>query len=519
MSKSSKQSRAKINRRMVLRGAAGFTLALPLLPSLLEKNADAATPWAKRFVAFGTNHGGIWQSQMYPNDGVLTQTADYAGRQVRRGNLPLDVSNGIASISPVLSGDSTVLTNTIAQKMNVLRGLDVTFYLAHNRGGHLGNYAENDGNGGDGGTVGGMPRPTIDQIMAWSDSFYPDLSGILERSLVIGNNGMSANWSQPSTKSGSIQNISPEDNSLVLFNKIFVPDADPTETRPPIVDRVIEDYRRLRDSNRRLSAEDRRRLNDHLDRLDELQRKLNVLISCGDIPTPTSSSVDERQNYSAYVIDPDAQRRFWQLHNDVIAAAFACETCRIASMLVGDHFSTYPGDWHQEVAHTANADAAQHAILADANQRFFEGAYLDLVSKLDAIDNANGGTVLDDSLVMWTQESGASTHDPIELPVVTAGSADGFFTTGNYCDYRDLSRPARVADQGNFVDTHIGLIYNQWLGNVLQSMGIPPSEYEDGQNGGYGVMQLSTETWYGGYNQYNSADIAAMSDFLPFIKA
>ena len=60
--------------------------------------------------------------------------------------------------------------------MNVLCGLDVPFYIAHNTGLHLGNYARNDGNGGDGKAVQAFPRPTIDQIMAWSPSFYPDLS-------------------------------------------------------------------------------------------------------------------------------------------------------------------------------------------------------------------------------------------------------------------------------------------------------------------------------------------------------
>ena len=62
--------------------------------------------------------------------------------------------------------------------MNVLWGLDVPFYIAHNTGLHLGNYARNDGNGGDGKAVQAFPRPTIDQIMAWSPSFYPTCRGI-----------------------------------------------------------------------------------------------------------------------------------------------------------------------------------------------------------------------------------------------------------------------------------------------------------------------------------------------------
>jgi hypothetical protein len=503
---------------MFLRGAAGFTLAIPFLPSLLDRRVASAGPLGitKRFVALGTDHGGIWQSSMYPSDDSLTSTASYAGHQIRRGALALDVADGIAQLSPVLSASSTLFTPALAQKMNLLRGLDVTFYLAHHRGGHLGNYAENDGNGTDGGMLQLAPRATIDQVMAWSPTFYADLTTIKERALVVGGQGMSAAWSSPSSKSGEIQNISPENDSLALFNKIFVPPQDVGELRPQIVDLVLEDYKRLRNANVRLSQADRQRLDDHLDRVDELQRKLGVKVSCGDVQPPTQSSTDE-WNSSSYGIDPEANKRFWQLHNDVIAAAFACDTCRVVAMRVGDNFSTFAGDWHQDVAHQAAIpDGEKQAIIAAAHQRFFEDVYLDLVAKLDGIADFEG-TVLDSTLVQWTQEAGCVTHDPIELPVVTAGGAGGFLTTGQYADYRNLQRPAHEPGPDNAVTSHVGLAYNQWLGTALQAMGVPKSEYEDGEHGGYGHVQLSTETWYAGYEKYPSSVISAMGDVLPFL--
>ena len=503
------------NRRTVLRGAAGFTLALPFLPSLAEKDAQAGPNDApRRFVALGTEHGGIWQEHMHPVDGVLTDQQQYGGHTVRRGDLSLNVANGIASLSPVLSADSGVLTPEIAAKMNVIRGLDVTFYLGHHRGGHLGNFAENDGNGMDGPLL--APRPTLDQLMAWSDNFYPDLTTILERSIVIGGHGMSADFSNPSTRSGPIQNITPENSSLTLFNKIFVPQEDPTEVRPPIVDRVLEDYRRLRQSNKRLSAEDRRRLDDHVERVAELQRKLNVALSCQDIDVPTVSS--DSLYSSGYGQDIDLQGQFWSLMNDVIVAAFACDTCRIVSARVADRFSTFAGDWHQDVAHQANVDAGQQQIIADGHQQFFEHVFMDLVSKLEGLDDGLGNTALDSTLVQWTQESGVVTHDPIEMSVITAGGACGWFNTGQYVDYRDLNKPSAVAGQDGMVNSHIGLVYNQWLGNVAMAMGLDPSEYESGSYGGYGEVLLSNETWYGGYQQYDQ-QLTVMSEALPFLRA
>lgn len=503
------------NRRMFLRGAAGFVLAVPFLSSLAKKEVKAAPGDRKRFVALATNHGGIWQANMYPNEATLTQSMQYAGRPVRRGALSLEVANGVASLSPVLSADSSVLTSALAAKMNVLRGLDVSFYLAHHRGGHLGNFAENDGNGSDAQMM--TRRPTIDQILAWSDTFYADLATIKERSLVVGSNGMSAFYTSPIDQSGEIQNLAPENDSLVLFNKIFVPEEDPATVRPLVVDRVLENYKRLRNGSRRLSNEDKQRLDDHLERLDELQRKLNVEVSCGEITPPSESSID--QYSSTFGVDPSAQRRFWQLQNDVIAAAFACDTSRIATMFVGDHFSSYAGDWHQDIAHQAQFPAGeQQQTIAAAHREFFGSVFLDLIAKLDAIPDGEG-TVLDGTLVQWTQEAGCMTHDPIELPVVTAGGAGAFFTTGNYADYRNLNKPAHQSSGDSAVSSHTGLLYNQWLGNVLQAMGLSPSEFESPDHGGYGEVKLGTETWYAGYQKYENAELAVMSEILPFIKA
>jgi hypothetical protein len=315
-----------------------------------------------------------------------------------------------------------------------------------------------------------------------------------------------------------VQNLSPENDSLLLFNKIFVPEEDPTETRPPIVDRVLEDYQRLRNGNRRLSSDDRRRLDEHLERLDELQRKLEVDVSCGDVQPPTSSSTDEWAS-SSYGIDPSAHARFWQLHNDVIAAAFACDTSRIATLFVTDIFSSFAGDWHQDIAHQAQFPSGeQQNVIREAHQRFFQDVFLDLVAKLDAIDDGDG-TVLDHSLVQWTQESGCLTHDPIELPVVTAGSAGGFFTTGNYADYRNLSRPGHTSGPDNAVSSHTGLLYNQWLGNVLQAMGLDPSDYSVNGEAGYGLVKIATEGWYAGFEKYGNAELAGMDDILPFLQA
>ncbi len=509
----------KISRRHLLRGAAGFTLALPFLPSLQDREALAgAPPYAKNpfFVSFGTEHGGLWGANMFPADAALTEKATYAGHEIRRGNLALVKQDAKVGVSPVISAASDRLTPALLAKMNVMRGIDIPFYIAHNTGGHLGNYARNDGNGSDGQYVQAFPRPTIDQVMAWSSSFYPDLSAVLLRSMAIAGGSMSYGWSSPGTKSGTIDRLNTEQSSLALFNKIFVPPADPSAQRPLIVDRVIEDYKHLRNGNLRLSANDRQRLDDHMDRLAELQRKLNVTVSCGGIMSPTKDS-EALVSESDYGINPGKQREFYQLMNDVIVAAFVCGTSRIAAIRADSIFSAYSGDWHQEIAHHAHRPSGdEQKTLAGANQFFFEEVFLDLAGKLDAVDTGNGITLLDNTLMAWSQESGAYTHDNQSMPMVTAGSAAGFFKTGNYADYRNLGT---VMDDGGYEGsvevTHAGLSHNQWLGSALQAMGVPPSEFEQDGVGGYGYHYVGKDQ----ASKYSSKVFESMSDIMPFLKA
>lgn len=517
-------------RRQVLHGLGGFTLALPFLPSLLKPSeARAATPApVKRFVAFATQHGGIWASKMYPADATLTDSLSYAGRTVRRGNLALATSGSTAQLSPVLAGSSTLLTAKLAAKMNILRGLDTSFYIGHHTGGHLGNYARNDGNGSDGVTMQSYSTPTIDQLMAWSPSFYGSLSSNLMRTMVVGSR-ISYNWSNPQSRSGAIQEIAGTTDALALFNKIFVAPTGPAAPDPnaplrPIADRVLADYNRLRNSNTRLSANDRTRLDDHVQRISELQRRLQALpagAQCGNVHKLTTDTNSIR-NQSSYQITPSLMMQVYQAFNDVIVAAFMCDSSRIAVANIDEDFSSYVGDWHQDVAHHAvDPDGAKQGVISAAHQATFAGVFLDLCNKLD-VDDGSGATYLDSALVMWSHESGEVTHAGQGMPVITAGSAGGFFKTGNYCDYRN---PALVIDSGGDPGSKMtaGLLRQQLLGTILQSMGLGKSEYEQNGLGGYpGAIKFIGSNFYGGTSGttlYPDVVWNAAGDLLPFLKA
>jgi len=209
--------------------------------------------------------------------------------------------------------------------------------------------------------------------------------------------------------------------------------------------------------------------------------------------------------------------------NDIIVAAFACGTSRIATLSTGDasteySFSDYTGDWHGDIAHGAFDEGATQAdrndkekLLVAAGRTFFEGVFLDLASKLDAVDVGDGTTLLDNSLLQWTQEAGSETHTQIEMAVVTAGSAGKFFQIGNYLDYRQ-----KVVTSQNGKPSP-GILYNQYLGNVLQAMGLAPTEFNVDGNGGYGRLHMGDASWYPRYKAYKDSAVKALNDLLPYL--
>lgn len=486
-----------LSRRQLLRGAGGAALALPLLPSLLPRSAWAQeAPRLPCFAAFATHHGGVLGPSMYPPDETLEAAELYAGRRLHVGALVPEDDGSDAVLSEVLRAPAHRLTPAMAARLAVLRGLDIPWYIAHHTGGHLGNFARNDGNGGEGLAMQDHPTPTIDQVMAWSPRFYPDVSGVVERSMVVGAGRLSHDFARPSARSGPIQERYATTSSADLFRRLFRPAEAFGRTSPLLVDRVLGHYRELRGAAG-LSADDARRLDEHVERLHDIERRISMEIPC----SPAEPALDTLSLHASetYFRDPEAQALSWSLMNDIVVAAMACGVSRIATLHVADTFSDFAGDWHQDIAHQAYlpGSAAQAAIVA-AHQRFFSGVFLDLVEKLAATELAAGDTLLDRALVVWSQESGQYTHDSTSMPVVTAGEAAGAWQSGLYADYRnrELDIPFGEDDgSGDFPVDHPGLGWNQYLGSVLQAMGLDPSEYETEGTGGYGPWMTNRDNY------------------------
>ncbi len=522
-----------LDRRHVLRAASGFTLALPYLPSLLPRalaQGDPLLKAPKRFIAFTTGHGGVALSNMFPADATLTggSTTMFPGHDARWGKLVRKVDGTNASVSPAIGGKVAAFSDRIVSKMNVIRGLDVAFYLGHNTGGHLGNFARNNSEDfNDITKVIGLPyMPTIDQLMAWSPAFYPNIAAIKERTIsnTTGYRGLSFMWSNPSARTGDIKEVSGHPSAYQWFDRLFggtKPATNPQ--RKPIVDLVLEDYKRTRDTHPRLSTVDKQRMSDHMDRIGELQRRLSVVVnvSCNDVQKPAENNWIPKYEGSSLAVSVP----YYRIFSDVMAAALICGATRIATVAIDKLFYDFAGaSWHQDVAHMSQESATAQMQMLASQRAQFENVVLDLANRLD-VEETPGVTVLDNSLIQWTQECGSFTHDSDSIPVVTIGGAAGFFKTGNYLDLRtqNVKGQFKTWIKINGVDTYVspagrfsGITYNRWLANALLAMGIPKTEWEIAGQPGYGspFMDNDYKTKYG---TNLAAIIAAGSQPLPGI--
>ncbi|HTU57871.1 MAG TPA: hypothetical protein VMF89_05545, partial [Polyangiales bacterium] len=95
-----------LTRRQFLVGTAGFSLALPVLPSLLVSTAYGADPQfvrRPRLYWLTTNHGAAFESNFFPSVAALDRShALFADHNVRAGTLSATVERGRAVLSPVL---------------------------------------------------------------------------------------------------------------------------------------------------------------------------------------------------------------------------------------------------------------------------------------------------------------------------------------------------------------------------------------------------------------------------------
>lgn len=438
----------KLNRRAVLRGACGVSIALPWLDAMsTPKSAMAqgvagltASGFPKRFLVYFTPNGTIM-------DNWLPTGSPSAW----------ELSRILAPLAPFKSK----LTPIFGLEQNAENGDD------HQNGmqGMLTSQRLNEGPFDGSGFANGI---SVDQRMAQvlgGNTKFPSLE--LAAHPHIGVSGAKeTNWNRMIFKAPN-QPVPPEEDPHKTFARLFsdvnATPADQEKLRgrkKSILDAVLEDYTGFQS---RVGASDRPKIEAHLTSLREIELRLMATPGGGSGANCAPPSVGAAFDYQANAEFPKVQA----LQLDLMAAAVTCDLTRIASLqnnesvgqVVFNFVNPQISQGHHSLSHDDGTPATQE-FLTQINVWYAERLAM-LLARLDNIQEGPG-TVLDNTIVYWCNElSAGGIHARDNMGYVLAGGGGGALRAGQFLN---LDKNAN--------EPHADLLLT-----LLHTMGIPDTSF------------------------------------------
>ena len=408
-------TRTALPRRTFLRGL-GTAVALPFLDAMTPAFAAPTTPI--RRVAF-----------VYTANGVIMR--DW---------------------TPVAEGAAFTFTKTLHPVEAFRDQLLVLTGLTHRNGEALGDGAGDHARAGASWLTGVHPKKTqgadiqngqsVDQMLARTigrSTPLPSLELGLQDVRMVGgcDSGYSCAYSNTVSWSSPTSPLPYENNPRRVFERLFG-DGDTTDPAEraararqnrSLLDFVLEDAHRLRPG---LGASDRRKLNDYLDSVREVERRIQ-----------NSEQRDGAQLELPALARPGGIPPTFEEHvglmSDLIAIAFQADLTRVVTLMYSREGGnrTYRSigvpDAHHGLSHHQN-DSARIARLQLIDQHHI-AMFAHFLETLRRAEDENG-TLLDQSMVVYgssLSDSNAHTHD--NLPTLIAGGGGGLLRGGRHLRY------------------------------------------------------------------------------------
>ena len=405
-----------IPRRSFLRGA-GVTLTLPFLESMIPALAPAATaPASKtRFVALFSPHG--WAPTYWADN----RTEGLQGVKIEK---PEERNAGLGFIHQPLA--------PWRDNVTIVAGLDSTSSMPppgltggdHDRAACV--------------FTGTPPKKTtgadilcgtsIDQMIAQKfgqETLLPSLQLAIEDP--AGNTGVcgygySCAYSNSVSWAGPTKPLPHEINPMAVFQRMYGDGSSQEErsvrrkTDASILDKITRKVSRFEQT---LPAEDRVRLDDYLDAIRELERRLQIAEKISaespnvDIPFGVPESFDEHI----------------KLHFDLQALAFQGDITRVTSLMMARDISlrSYPESGVKTPNHSASHHGENPKRLEDwarINQ-YHAKCLAYFLKKLQSIPDGTGN-LLYHTLIIWGSNMGnANQHNHVNVGYLLAGGASG----------------------------------------------------------------------------------------------
>jgi hypothetical protein len=400
-------ARRHLSRRTVLRGA-GATIALPLLSAMLPAGtARAATP-RSRFACIYVPHGAVMRQ--------WTPAAEGAGFELP----PI-----LRSLEPFR--DRLVVVSDLT--LPLAYGEDASAGANHTRSSAVWLTCARP-------EPGAAPRlgVSVDQVAAQNfgqDTPLPSLELSIEEGGLSGGSGLSGAYRNTIAWRTPTAPLPMEMNPQVVFERLFGNGATAEQRARrraqagSLLDSVLADASALGGT---LPAEDRARLEQHLENLREVERRIALAgAKVGDdlaLPDKPAGVPDD--------FEPHAKLMF-----DLLALAWAADLTRVGTLMIAKEVSNavYPASGINDPFHNLShhsevpANIERYARLNAYHTSTTLAYFLGLLRGTPDGD----GTLLDHSLVLYgSGMSNSNQHDHEPLPTLVAGGASGTLAGGRH---------------------------------------------------------------------------------------
>ncbi len=433
----------RFGRRLLLRGAAGAAVSLPLLESFLGAKAHSQD-MVHRFAVFVRQGNGVQQA--------LEQEPDRFW--------PTKLG-ALTTAGMKADGDQAVnVLADYADKLLIVRGTEMKTLVDAGCGHSQGGLACLTASRADG--------KFVEKALATGES----IDNRIAREL--GGAGVEPLTLRAGPRSGYLDDVLSyrkggdrrvaESNPYNAYKALFgLPDQSELERertlkRRKSVNDLVRDEMDALLKNSRLSKGDRERLEEHRAAI----RDLEIGMQCSlppELLTPLSAVTTKQAESDAGVVEA---ARF---QAQVIALAMACGKTHAATLQIGNgnDQTQYTVDGTKlerfhHISHRINSDGAEGTSIVDADvkhhkvDKLFASMFKVLLDAL-ASRSTPRGSLLDDGVAVWLNDlSNGPPHSTRNMPYVCAGSCDGQLKTGVYVDAGDVTKN-RYVTHNQFLNT------------------------------------------------------------------
>lgn len=458
----------KMNRRLVLRGAGGLMLGLPLLDAFMPRSAAAQAAVRSPFVILVVNDNGVVQAgttlsgsaekeRFWPSSfGPLTTASLLADKPTRTMGELSDHAQRLLVVKGVnLPYGSTGCSHSAADAQ-ILTAAKIT-------GGSTNCLAT--GLSVDTAIAKAKNPPGRDPLVLHAGMFSPGGTGFDIPGYV--------SYVAPSQPRAYID--SPYKAYQTIIGAVGTTATNPAEVeaeklraaRSKSINDLLRPQIQALLARTDLSASDRTRLDQHLTAIRDIEIKTTTTtLTIPDADVASMKTIDAKP------YDQASYEQRIKLNMDLMAFSAAADYSRVAVLKIGDriddHLFTMNGQTFKfhDASHRAvnNGEDLHHAC-----DRLFARHFKYLLDLLTTYDTPTG-PLLDQGVAVWTNQCATGAHSFSNVPWVLAGTANGFFKNGEFVQVGNGQMPGGKQD-GTAGDASVSGV-NKMLNTLLTAAGV-----------------------------------------------